>query len=94
MCFWIKVKNVFVIFFFFGYIRIDQFFFSLPDWGINDPILKMTLDYEIIDGIHISTVRKSYGLDEKGEYQQNGAYTFKDITFNNGFKPEDFVQKF
>ena len=73
---------------------IDLFFFSLPDWGINEPILKMTLDYEVVDGLYISTVRKSYGPNEKGEYQLNGAYTFKDITFNNGFKPEDFVQKF
>ncbi len=73
---------------------IDLFFFSLPDWGINEPILKMTLDYEVVDGLYISTVRKSYGPNEKGEYQLNGAYTFKDITFNNGFKSEDFVQKF
>ena len=73
---------------------IDLFFFSLPDWGINEPILKMTLDYEVVDGLYISTVRKSFGPNEKGEYQLNGAYTFKDITFNNGFKAEDFVQKF
>ena len=73
---------------------IDLFFFSLPDWGINEPILKMTLDYEVVDGLYISTVRKSFAPNEKGEYQLNGAYTFKDITFNNGFKPEDFVQKF
>ena len=73
---------------------IDLFFFSLPDWGINEPILKMTLDYEVVDGLYISTVRKSYAPNEKGEYQLNGTYTFKDITFNNGFKSEDFVQKF
>jgi len=73
---------------------IDLFFFSLPDWGINEPILKMTLNYEVVNGLYISTVRKSFGPNDKGEYQQNGAYTFKDITFNNGFKPEDFVQKF
>lgn len=73
---------------------IDLFFFSLPDWGINEPVLKMTLDYEVVDGLYISTVRKSFGPNEKGEYQLNGAYTFKDITFNNGFKPEDFIQKF
>jgi hypothetical protein len=69
---------------------IDLFFFSLPDWGINDPILKMTLEYEIIDGIYLSTVRKSYGPNEKGEYALNGIYTSKDIKFNNGFKAEDF----
>ena len=73
---------------------IDLFFFSLPDWGINKPILKMTLDYEQVDGLYISTIRKSYGPNEKGEYELNGTYTFKDITFNNGFKPEDFALKF
>lgn len=73
---------------------IDLLYFSLPDWGINEPILKMTLDYEIIDGMHISTLRKSYGPNEKGEYHQNGVYTFKDIKFNNGFTPDSFIQNF
>ncbi len=50
----------------------------------------MTLEYEIIDGIYLSTVRKSYGPNEKGEYALNGIYTSKDIKFNNGFKAEDF----
>ena len=72
---------------------VDLFFFSLPDWGINKPILKMTLDYEMVDGLYISTVRKSYGPDKNGVYQHNGTYTFKDISFNNGFKPEDFRLK-
>ena len=69
---------------------IDLFYFSLPDWGINDPILKMTLAYEIVDGIYLTTVRESYGPNEKGEYLLNGRYTFEDIKFNNGFKAEDF----
>lgn len=69
---------------------VDLFYFSLPDWGIDQPILKMTLEYEIIDGIYLSTVRKSYGPDANGDYKLNGVYTFKDIKFNNGFTPEDF----
>lgn len=72
---------------------VDLFYFSLPDWGINKPILKMTLEYEIIDGIYISTVRKSYAPNEKGEYNLNGQYIFSDIKFNNGFKKEDFILK-
>lgn len=71
---------------------IDQFFFSLPDWGIAEPILKMTLQYEKVDGIYLTTVRKSFMPDESGTYQMNGIYTFKDIQFNNGFKASDFVQ--
>jgi len=69
---------------------IDFFYFSLPDWGIDKPILKMTLEYEIVDGVYLSTVRKSYGPDNNGVYNLNGIYTFKDIKFNNGFKAEDF----
>lgn len=69
---------------------IDLFYFSLPDWGIDDPILKMALTYEIVDGIYLTTVRESFGPNEKGEYVLNGRYTFKDIKFNNGFKAEDF----
>lgn len=70
---------------------IDFFFFSLPDWGINDPILKMTLEYKVIDGMYISTVRKSFAPNEKGAYNLNGQYTFSEIKFNNGFKKEDFI---
>ncbi len=70
---------------------IDFFYFSLPDWGIDKPILKMTLEYEVIEGVHVSTVRKSYAPNKKGEYQLNGQYTFSDIKFNNGFKKEDFI---
>ena len=71
---------------------IDHFYFSLPAWGINDPILKMTLSYDVIEGIYIPTVRKSYGPNPAtGEYVHNGTYTFSNIKFNNGFKKEDFV---
>lgn len=69
---------------------IDLFYFSLPDWGINDPILKMTLEYKVIEGIYIPVLRKSYGPDKNGEYHNNGEYTFSNIKFNNGFKSEDF----
>ena len=73
---------------------IDLFFFSLPAFGVNQPILKMTMSYEIIDGIYIPTVRNSYGPNpETGEYQLGGTYTFKNVKFNNGFKAEDFVLK-
>ena len=70
---------------------VDQFYFSLPDWGINMPILKMTLVYEKVDGILVPTVRKGFMPNEKGEYVPIGIYTFSDITFNNGFKKADFL---
>ena len=70
---------------------IDLFYFSIPAFGINKPVIKMTLKYEIIDGLHISTVRESFAPNKKGEYTLNGRYTFSNIKFNNGFKKEDFI---
>ena len=71
---------------------LDLFYFSLPAFNINEPILKMTMSYEIIEGIYIPTVRKSYGPNPKtGEYQLGGEYTFKNIKFGNGFKAKDFM---
>ncbi|MGJ8736447.1 DUF6503 family protein [Zobellia laminariae] len=70
---------------------VDQFFFSLPAMGVNKPILKMTLTYEKVDGLLLSTVRKSYMPDKKGGFVETGVYTMSDIKFNNGFKKEDFL---
>ncbi len=70
---------------------VDQFFFSLPDWGIDKPIIKMTLDYIEVKGIVVSNVRKGFMPNEKGDYIPIGVYTFSNITFNNGFKKEDFI---
>ena len=72
---------------------VDQFLFSLPAWGINKPVLKMTLVYEKIDGILVSTVRKGFMPNDKGEYVPLGDFTFSDVKFNNGFKKESFLLK-
>lgn len=72
---------------------VDQFYFSLPDWGIDKPILKMTLTYDKVDGILVSTVRKGFMPNEKGEYIPIGVYTFSQIKFDNGFQKEDFILK-
>ena len=70
---------------------IDLFYFSLPARGINDPIIKMTMEYQKVDGIYIPTVRRSYAPNPAtGEYGLNGEYTFSKIKFGNNYKPEDF----
>jgi len=69
---------------------IDQFMFSLPAMGVNAPILKMELDYELIDGIYIATTRRAFAPNEKGEFNQMGEYLSKNIKFNNKFKKQDF----
>ena len=45
----------------------------------------MTLTYENVDGILVSTVRQGFMPSEKGDYVPIGVYTFSDIKFNNGF---------
>ncbi len=72
---------------------LDLFYFSLPARGINQPVIKMTMEYEKIDGIYIPTVRRSYAPNKEGEYSLNGEYTFSNIKFGNGFKAEDFMLK-
>ena len=68
---------------------VDQFMFSLPAFGVNAPILRMELDYELVDGVYIATKRRSYAPDATGKYSQNGEYTSKNIKFNNSFTMAD-----
>ncbi|OEJ99320.1 hypothetical protein A8C32_09135 [Flavivirga aquatica] len=65
---------------------IDEFYFSLPEMGFNKPTIRMSLEYKLIDGLYVATIRKIY--DKKGKVR--GHYTTKNIKFNNGFKAEDF----
>lgn len=83
-------NDIFILYFNPKTHLVDQFFFSLPAFGVNDPILKMTLEYEVIEGVYLSTIRKSYGPDKKGDYKLGGVYTIKNLKFNNDFKKKDF----
>ncbi len=70
---------------------VDMFYFSLPAFGVNDPILRMECDYKKVDGILLSTVRRAYAPNAEGTYGQIGEYTTKDIKFKNKFSKEDFM---
>jgi len=70
---------------------VDMFYFSLPAFGVNDPILRMDCEYEKVDGVLLTTVRRAYAPNEQGQYGQIGEYTTRNISFNNGFKKEDFM---
>lgn len=67
---------------------IDEFYFSLPKMGFKKPTIRMTLEYEKIDGLYLATTRKIY--DSKNKVR--GHYTTEHIKFNNGFKIDDFKQ--
>ncbi len=71
---------------------IDQFYFSLPAWGINETVLLMKVKYTEIDGIQVSTHRYAYIPNDKGEYPAEPSLSeiSTNVKFNNGFKPEDF----
>jgi len=68
---------------------VDQFYFSLPAFGINDIAIRMELEYKKINGVYIATHRKGYFPDGQGGYQLGGEYTSSNIKFNNGFTKKD-----
>jgi len=70
---------------------IDQFYFSLPAWGINDAVLLMKVKYTEIDGIQVPTHRYAYIPNEKGEFPEKPSISeiSTDVKFNNGFTSED-----
>jgi len=69
---------------------VDQFYFSLPAMGVNDPIIRMELKYKEMNGVYIATHRKGFFPDGKGGHVLGGEYTSSNIKFNNGFKKSDF----
>ena len=68
---------------------VDRFYFSLPAFGVNDPVLLMELDYEKIDGMYVSTTRRGVFPNAKGGYGLAIVFTYSNIKFNNGFTKED-----
>ncbi len=71
---------------------VDQFFFSLPAMGVNQPVLKMKVEYEKINGLLLPTKRWVYqpGPDGKPSADPFLTQTSTQLKFDNGFKPEDF----
>lgn len=67
----------------------DQFYFSLPAFGINDPVIRMELKYQKINGVYIATHRKGYFPDGNGGHVLGGEYTSSNIKFKNGFTKAD-----
>ena len=72
---------------------VDQFFFSLPAMGVNQPAIKMVVKYEELEGIKVPSKRKVYmpGNDGKLSETPNLVQTSTNIKFSNGFRPQDFM---
>jgi len=85
-----EVNDAYILYFNPKTHLVDQFMFSLPALGVDKPILRMELDYEVVDGVYIATSRRAYAPNKEGEYGQMGEYTTKEIKFSNGFTMDDF----
>jgi len=68
---------------------IDQFFFSLLAMGIEQPVMRMELDYSKVDGVYVATTRTAFAPNDIGEYNKFIEFITKDIRFNNKFTIED-----
>lgn len=65
---------------------VDFFYFSLPAFGIGEPLLKMEIEYSVIDGIHVATTRNGYAPNQSGNYDLIGQYISLGVEFGNNFK--------
>ena len=84
-----EVNDEYILYFNPKTSMVDIFYFSLPALGVNQPALKMELEYTRIKGIPVSTTRKVSFPDDKGNYAVGLEQTTKDVKFNNGFTAAD-----
>lgn len=74
---------------------VDRFFFSLPAMGVEAPVILMAVEYQKINGVQLPTKRLIYqpGADGKLPKEAQLIQTLTQVSFNNGFTPEDFQLK-
>ncbi len=70
---------------------VDQFLFTVMDFGVKEPFL-MKVEYEEIAGLKLPTKRKYVAADWEGVAKDNNwtAEISENIKFNNGFTRETF----
>lgn len=75
-------------------LMVDQFLFTVADFGVMETPFLMTLAYENVDGLLIPTKRKykQSNWDAEVTDQPWINVTWTDITFNNGLSKEDFAK--
>ena len=72
---------------------IDRFYFSLPFFGVEEPVILAHYEYEDVDGQLISTKRSYFMPSDSGYAKEpNIVQTMSDIKFNNGFTTETLMQ--
>nr|WP_299384643.1 DUF6503 family protein [Allomuricauda sp.] len=73
---------------------VDRFYFSLPYFGVEEPVIAANYEYEDIDGQMISTKRTYFMPGPDGAYAEEAGVvqTLTNITFGNGFTRENLMQ--
>ena len=74
---------------------IDQFFFSLPVAGVEQPVILMKLEYSKVKGLNLPLKRYIYapGADGKPQAEAGTIQTITNLKFKNGFQISDFELK-
>ena len=73
--------------------RVDQFLFTVLDFGKTDPLLMM-VEYERVDGVLLATKRRYTASDWSGEVPEDAKWTDEisiGIRFGNGFNESLFA---
>lgn len=86
-----KPKDIYQLYFNKETNLVDQFLFTVADFGKTDPLL-MKMEYETIDGLMIPTKRKYKASNWDAEVTDEPwiQVNWTDIKFNNGLKESDF----
>lgn len=73
---------------------VDQFLFTVADYGVLETPYLMVLDYETIDGFLIPTKRKYKKSNWQAEVTDSPwiIVHWTDIRFNNGLQKKDFTK--
>lgn len=71
---------------------VDQFLFTVVDFGVEETPYLMQLEYEEIDGLLIPTVRRYVQANWEGEPLGDSwiKVNWTDVSFNNGLTTEIF----
>ena len=67
---------------------VEQFYFSLPAFGVEAPVLLAKVNYKDIDGVKVIDKREMFAPNPEGGMAPMVTQTLKDIKFNNGFTAE------
>lgn len=67
---------------------VEYFKFSLPAFGVLEPVLLAKLTYKEIEGVNIISKREMFAPNPEGGYVPMVSQKLENIKFNNGFTSE------